>query len=83
MPVPVRYRKPTTTCDFILGALRRLATRRDNNLLELAGDVAEEEPFATLRLLQVSGVNYFGHILNAVPRESASIFAEQRDLAIT
>ena len=51
--------------------------------MELVGNVAEEEPFATLRLLQVRGVNRFGHIFGAVPPESASIFAEQRDLAIT
>ena len=36
--------------DFILGALQQLAVRHDS-LLELVGDVSEENSFATLRLL--------------------------------
>ncbi len=36
-----------------------------------------------MRLLQVCGVNRFGHILSAVPPEAATIFAQQQDFAIT
>ena len=62
--------------------LQQVADRHDN-LLELVGDVSEEDPFVALRLLQVCAVNCFGHILSAAPPEAASLFAEQRDLAIT
>ena len=79
---PAVPRLPTGDIDFIVGALSQLATRHDN-LLELVVNVAEEDPFVALRLLQVCGVNRFGDILSAVPLESTSIFAEQRDLAIT
>jgi hypothetical protein len=61
--------------DFILDALRQVAVHH-NNLLELVGDVSEENPFAALRLLQLCMVNRFGHILSTVPTESASLFAE-------
>jgi len=65
-----------------MDALRQVADRHDN-LLELVGNVSEKDPFAALRLLQVCGINRFGHILGAVPPEAASLFAEQRDFAIT
>ena len=75
-------RHPANDGDLILEALRQFAIHHDN-LLELAGDVSEEDPFAALRLLKICGVNRFGHILSAVPPESGSLFAEQRDLDIT
>ncbi len=65
-----------------MNALHQLALRHDN-LLELVRDVSEQDPFAALRLLQMCGVNRFGHILSAVPPEMASLFAEHRDLPIT
>jgi hypothetical protein len=68
--------------EFILAALQQVADHHDN-LLELVGDVSEEYPFVALRLLQVCAVNRFEHILSAGPPEAASLFAEQRDLAIT
>ena len=75
-------RHPANDVELILEALQQVANRHDN-LLELFGDVSEEDPFAALRLIQVCAVNRFGHILSAVPPEAASLFAEQRDLAIT
>jgi hypothetical protein len=75
-------RHPTNNEDFIINALQQVALRHDN-LLELVRGVSEEDPFATLRLLQVCGVNRFGHILSAVPPETTSLFAEHRDLLIT
>ena len=44
--------------------------------------MSEEDPFATLRLLQVCGVNKFGHILSVVPPEVASGFCGDRDASI-
>ena len=37
--------------------------RRHDNLLDMVADVADEDPFAALRHLQVCGVNRLGHIL--------------------
>jgi len=68
-------RHPAKDVKCILEALQQVANRHDN-LLELVGDVSEEDPFAALRLLQVCAVNRFGHILSAVPPEAASLFAE-------
>ena len=75
-------RHPANDVEFILAALQQIADHQDN-LLELVGDVSEEYPFVALRLLQVCAVNRFEHILSAGPPEAASLFAEQRDLAIT
>jgi hypothetical protein len=65
-----------------MDALRHVIVRHDNHL-ELVGDASQEDPFVALRLLQVCGVNRFGHILSAAPPESASLFAKQRYMAIT
>ena len=56
--------------------------RRHNNLLDLVADVADEDPFVALRLLQVCGVNMFGHILSAVPPNATSAFCSERDTMI-
>ena len=50
--------------------------------MDLVGVVSEEEPFAALRLLQVCGVNMFGHVLSAVPPENTATFCEERDVAV-
>ena len=52
-------------------------------LLDLVEFVANEDPFASLRLLQVCGVQCFGHIINAVPPPLVADFATFRDDAIT
>jgi hypothetical protein len=49
----------------------------------LAEVVADEDPFTTLRLLQVYGVQRFGHIIIATPPPLVSDFALQRDEVVT
>jgi hypothetical protein len=55
---------------------------RTVNLLDLVADVADEDPFDALRLLQVFGVNKFGHILSAVPPNATIAFCSERDTTI-
>jgi hypothetical protein len=45
-------------------------------------EVSEEDPFAALRLIEVCGVNRFGHVLIAVPPQKVHEFADNRDEAI-
>jgi hypothetical protein len=45
--------------------------------------VADEEPFAALRLLQVCGVERFGHIISEVPPPLVSDFDFSRDDVVT
>jgi len=66
---------------FITKALQSLAKRHDS-LLDLVADVSKEDPFAALRLLQVCGVNRFGHVLSAVPPDVAAPLCEDRDAAV-
>jgi len=66
---------------FITEALQPLAKRHDS-LLDLVADVSEEDPFAALRLLQVCGVNKFGHVLSAILPDVAVAFCEDRGAAI-
>ncbi len=54
-------RHPTNDNSFIADALRPLGKRHDN-LLDLVAYVSEEDPFGALRLMQVCGVNRFGHV---------------------
>jgi hypothetical protein len=61
-------RHPTNDGDFIMSALDLVVSRHDS-LLDLISDVAEEDPCAALGLLQICGVNKFGHIISAVPPE--------------
>ena len=72
---------PTNHDSFIAEALLPVAGRH-NNLLDLFYAVSDEAPFAPLRLLQVCGVNIFGHILSAVPPDVTATFCAQRDAAI-
>ncbi len=56
-----------SNCDaFIKAAQNRLAQRYDG-LLDLVEAASEEDPFVTVCLLQVCGVNKFGHVLSTVP----------------
>ncbi len=50
--------------------------------MDLVSGVSDEDPFAALRLLQICGVNRFGHVLSVVPPEVVFDFCEQRDAAI-
>jgi len=59
-------RHPLNDSEFILASLARLGERHDR-LLDLIEEIATEDPFASLRLLQVCGVNRFGHIINVGP----------------
>ena len=67
--------------DFINKALRKLAARHDR-LLYLDRDIAEDDPLTALRLLQVCGVNRFGHVIFAVPPAIIRQFAESCDAAV-
>jgi len=71
-------RHPLNDLEFISNSLARLGERHDR-LLDLIEDVATEDPFASLRLLQVCGVNRFGHIISVVPPPLVLHFATTRD----
>ncbi len=66
-------RHPANCGRFITEALLPLAKRHDS-LLDLVADILEEDPFAALRLMEVFGVNMFGHVLSAVPPYVAYVF---------
>jgi hypothetical protein len=53
-----------------------------DKLLDLTEEIADEAPFAALRLLQTCGISRFGHVLSAVPPPLAQAFAKERDEAI-
>ena len=61
--------------------MKKHAARHDR-LLQLVRDIAEDEPLTTLRLLQVCGVNSFGHVIAAVPPTIIRQFTETRDMAV-
>ncbi len=54
-----------------------------DRLMDLIEEIADEDPFATLRLLQTCGISKFGHVLSVVPPALAQDFARERDEAIT
>jgi len=58
-----------------------LAARYDR-LLNLVKEIAEDDPLTALHLLQVYGVNRFGHIISAVPPAIIRQFAESKDAAV-
>jgi len=60
--VPRHY---TNDPHFIYSSLENLDHRHDI-LLDLVEVVADEEPFVALHLLQVCGIERFGHIIRAV-----------------
>jgi hypothetical protein len=61
---------------FINEALQPVARRHDN-LLDMVAEVTDEDPFVALCLLQVCGVNRFGHILSAVPPNATAAFLQR------
>jgi len=67
--------------DFINKAMRKSAARYDR-LLNQVKDIAEDDPFTALRLLQVCGVNRFRHVISAVPPAIIRQFAESRDATV-
>ena len=67
--------------EFLHTALQSMGASHDR-LLDLTEEVADEDPFAALRLLQVCGVQRFGHVLSAVPPPLAQAFARDRDEAV-
>jgi hypothetical protein len=67
---------------FITATLENLGARHDR-LLDLIEYVADDNPFATLRLQNVCGVRHFGHIVSAVPRPLVADFDVFRDDAVT
>ena len=75
-------RHPSNDPEFISNSLALLGVRHDR-LLDLIEDIATEDPFAGLRLLQVCGVNRFGHIISVVPPPLVLQFATDRDEAVS
>jgi hypothetical protein len=67
--------------DFINKAMRKPADMHDQ-LLNLVKDIAEDDPLTGLRLLQVCGVNRFGHVISAVSPAIIRQFAESRDATV-
>ena len=66
---------------FIHEALQNIGHTHDR-LLDLTEEIADEDPFAALRLLQTCGINRFGHVLSAVPPPLVAAFARERDEAV-
>ena len=66
---------------FLQDALRKMGASHDK-LLDLTEEVADEDPFAALRLLQTCDISRVGHVLSAVPSPLAQAFARERDEAI-
>jgi len=66
---------------FITSALTNIDVHHDR-LLDLVEDIVDEDPFVALRLLQVCGVNRFGHLTSAVPPPLIQDFAAARDDAV-
>ena len=67
--------------DFITRAMRKPAAHHDR-LLHLDRDIAKDAPLTALRLLQICGVNRFGHVISTVPPAMIRPFAEARDAAV-
>jgi len=55
---------------------------RQDRLLDLVEDVADEDPFAALLILQVCGVQRVGHVISAVPPPLVYDFETTRDDAV-
>ena len=62
-------------------ALQAMGATHDR-MLDLTEEVADEDPFAALRLLQTCGISKYGHVINAAPPPLAQPFARERDDAI-
>jgi hypothetical protein len=71
-------RHPSNDLEFISNSLALLGVRHDR-LLDLIEHVAIKNPLASLRLLQVCGVNRIGHIISAVPPLLVLQFATDKD----
>jgi hypothetical protein len=67
---------------FLHEAMQKMGGAHDR-LLDLTEEIADEDPFAALRLLQTCGISKFGHVLSAVPPALAQDFARERDEAIS
>jgi hypothetical protein len=67
---------------LITSALANIGVRHDS-LLDLVEDVVEEDSCATLRLLQVYGVQRFGHMISDVAPYLVLDFATSRDKTAT
>ena len=68
--------------EFLHDAMRKMDGAHDR-LLDLTKAIANEDPFATMRLLQTCGISKFGHVLSDVPPALAQDFARERYEAIT
>ncbi len=53
-----------------------------DRLLDLTKEIADEDPFVALRLLQKCGINSFGHVLSAISPLLVQPFARERDEAV-
>ena len=67
--------------EFLREALHAMGSSY-NMLLDLTEEVADEDPFAALRLLQTCCIYIFGHVLGAVLPPLAQAFARERDETI-
>jgi len=66
---------------FTHSALHALGVAHDR-LLDLREEIADEDPFTALRLLQTCGISRCGHVLSAVPPHLVQAFAVERDEAL-
>jgi hypothetical protein len=66
---------------FLHEAMQTIGSAHDR-LQDLTEEIADEDSFAALRILQTCGINRFGHVLSAVPPPLVATFARERDEAI-
>jgi hypothetical protein len=67
--------------DFITRAIKKPVARH-NRLLQLVKDIAEEADLTVLRLLQMCGVNRFGHVIYVFPPSIIRPFMVVRDTTV-
>ena len=60
--------------EFLHDSLQKMGVAHDI-LLNLTEEIADEDPFAALGLLQTCGISRIGHILSDVPPPLAQAFA--------
>ena len=62
---------------FLHNAMQKMGGAHDR-LLDLTEEIADEDPFAALRLLETCGISKFRHVFSAVPPALTSRGKEMR-----
>ena len=68
--------------EFITNDLQDLGVKHGRLSDPTTEEIADEDPFVALRLLQVCGVSKSGHVLNVIPLSIVIDFSRRRDEAV-